>query len=433
MTPLEVGCIGIVILILFLLSGVHIGVGMTAVGFFGISYLNGWFAGLMVIKTVPFTTFTNYSMSVIPLFILMGSICFHTGISQDLYRAVHKWIGHFRGGLAMATIGACAFFAALSGSSLATTATMGTVALPEMRRYKYSNRLATGCIAAGGSIGILIPPSIPLIIYGILANQSIGKLFIAGIIPGILEAVFYIGTIYIICKRHPEMGPKGPTSNFKDRISSLGSAWVVLLLFVLVIGGIYLGVFSPTEAAGIGACGAVILGLVRKKLSWNGFCDSIGSTLLNTSMIFVIFLGAMILGYFLAVTRLPFELAEIVSNLPVHRYVILMAILLIYIILGSIMDSLAMILLTIPIFYPLIVTLGFDPIWFGIIVVRVTEIGLITPPVGLNVFIMKGVAKDIPMSTIFRGITPFLIADLFHVALLIAVPQLSLFLPNLMH
>jgi tripartite ATP-independent transporter DctM subunit len=433
MTPFEVGCIGIVFLIVFLLSGVHIGVGMAAIGFFGISYLNGWVAGLMVIKTVPFTTFTNYSMSVVPLFLLMGSVCFHTGISKDLYRALHAWIGHLRGGLAMATIGACAFFAALSGSSLATTATMGTVALPEMKRYKYSNRLATGSIAAGGSIGILIPPSIPLIIYGVLANQSIGKLFIAGIIPGILEVVFYIGTIYLLCKRNPEMGPKGLASNFEERISSLGSAWVVILLFVLVIGGIYLGIFSPTEAAGIGAGGAVILGLLRKKLTWNGFSSSIGSTSINISMIFVIFLGAMIFGYFLAVTRLPFDLAEIVSNLPVHRYVILLSILLIYIILGSIMDSLAMILLTIPIFCPLVVTLGFDPIWFGIIVVRVTEIGLITPPVGLNVFIMKGVTKDIPMGTIFKGIFPFLIADLLHVALLIAIPQITLFLPNLMH
>lgn len=433
MSPFEVGCLGIVCLIIFLLSGIHIGAAMAAVGFCGISYLNGWNSGLMVVKTVPFTTFTNYSMSVVPLFLLMGAVCYHTGISKDLYRAVHAWIGHLRGGLAMATVGACAFFAAISGSSLATTATMATVALPEMKRYKYDNRLATGCIAAGGSIGILIPPSIPLIIYGVLANQSIGKLFVAAIIPGILEALFYIGTIYIICRRHPEMGPKGPVSSYREKFSSFGSAWVVILLFVLVIGGIYLGIFSPTEAAGIGACGAVVLGILRKKLSWKGFSASIGSTLANTSMIFVIFLGAMILGYFLAVTRLPFELAEIVSALPVHRFVILMAILLIYILLGSIMDSLAMILLTIPIFFPLIVTLGFDPIWFGIIVVRVTEIGLITPPVGLNVFIMKGVTKDIPMGTIFRGIFPFLIADILHVALLISVPQITLFLPAYMN
>ena len=432
MTPFEVGCIGIFLLIVFLLTGVHIGIVMAAVGFLGISYLNGWFAGLMVLKTVPFTTFANYGMSVVPLFILMGSICFHTGISQELYQAVNKWIGHLRGGLAMATIGACAAFAALSGSSLATAATMGTVALPEMERYKYSQKLATGCIAAGGSIGILIPPSVPLILYGILANQSIGKLFMAGIIPGILEAVFYIGTIWILCKRKPEIGPKGPKADFAEKRKAFKSAWVVVLLFTLVIGGIYMGIFSPTEAAGIGACGAVIFGLLRKRLTWEAFGKSLGSTVENTAMIFVIFLGAMILGYFLAVTRLPFELAEFVGGLPVHRYVILFIVLGIYMLLGAVMDSLAMILLTVPIFYPLITTLGFDPIWFGIIIVRVTEIGLITPPVGLNVFIIKGIANNVSMANIFGGIVPFLIADVVHIALLLAIPQLTLFLPNLM-
>ena len=432
MTPFEVGLIGIFVLIVFLLAGVHIGVVMAAVGFFGISYLNGWLAGLMVLKTVPFTTFANYSMSVVPLFILMGTVCFYTGISQELYQAINKWMGHLKGGLAMATIAACAGFAALSGSSLATAATMGTVALPEMERYKYSPKLATGCIAAGGSIGILIPPSVPLIIYGILANQSIGKLFMAGIIPGILEAVFYIVTIYILCKFKPGLGPKGPKASFAEKRGAFKSAWVVVLLFVMVIGGIYLGIFSPTEAAGIGACGAVIIGLLRKRLTWRAFGDSLGDTVKNTAMIFVIFLGAMILGYFLAVTRLPFELAEFVGNLPVHRYVILLIVLVIYMILGAVMDSLAMILLTVPIFFPLITTLGFDPIWFGIIIVRVTEIGLITPPVGLNVFIIKGIAKNVSMGTIFNGIVPFLIADVLHVLLLLAVPQLTLFLPNLM-
>jgi tripartite ATP-independent transporter DctM subunit len=431
-TPFEVGWIGIALMILLLMAGVHIGVVMAGIGFLGISYLNGWFAGLMVLKTVPYTTFANYSMSVVPLFILMGAVCFHTGISEELYRAVHKWVGHFRGGLAMASIGACAAFAALSGSSLATAATLGTVALPEMYRYKYSPKLATGCIAAGGSIGIMIPPSVPLIVYGILSNQSIGKLFMAGIIPGITEALLYIATIYILCRRHPEMGPKGPESTWREKMAALKSAWVVVLLFVLVIGGIYLGIFSPTEAAGIGACGAVIFGLLRGRLTAKAFGNSLTSTIKNTAMIFVIFLGAMILGYFLAATRLPFELAEVVGNLPVPRFVILLVIMCIYLMLGTVMDSLAIILLTVPIFYPLITRLGFDPIWFGIIMVRLTEIGLITPPVGLNVFIIKGVAKDVPMSTIFSGIVPFIMADLVHVALLTAIPQMALFLPGLM-
>ncbi len=434
MTPFEIGCIGLFILIVLLFLGIHIGVVMAVVGFFGISYLNGWMGGLMVLKTVPFTTFADYGMSVVPLFILMGSICFHAGVSTDLYNTVHKWIGQLRGGLAIATVGACAAFAAISGSSLATAATMGTVALPEMKRHKYKESLATGCVAAGGSIGILIPPSVPFILYGVLANQSIGKLFMAGIIPGILQAVFYVATISIICKRNPSIGPKGPKYSFKEKVQSLKSSWVVMMLFTVVIGGIYLGIFSPTEAAGIGACSAVLCGVLRRRLTWSKFNQSLTDTLKNTAMIFTIFLGAMILGYFLAVTRIPFELASFIGGLPVNRYVILLIILLLYIFLGAMMDSLAMILLTVPIFYPLITSLGFDPIWFGVIIVRVTEIGLISPPVGLNVFIIKGlVDKDTSMMTVYRGIAPFIAADLCHLALLVAFPKISLLLPSLMN
>ena len=432
MTPLTIGYIGIAILVVVLFSGVHIGVVMGLIGFLGIAFISGWPAGLTVLKTVPFTTFANYSMSVVPLFILMGTFCFYSGISKDLYDSVHKCLGQLRGGLAMATVAACAGFAALSGSSLATAATMGTVALPEMKRRKYDPTLAAGCIAAGGSIGILIPPSVPLIIYGILANESVGKLFMAGIIPGILEAVFYIITIYILCLIRPEIGPMGPRTSLVDKLISLRGTWSVILLFVLVIGGIYFGVFSPTEAAGIGSCGACILALLRRRITWRDFQAAIRDSVKTTAMIFVIFLGAMILGYFLAVTRLPFELADLVGGLPVNRYIILVLILILYLLLGCIMDSLAMILLTIPIFYPLITSLGFDTIWFGIIVVRAAEIGLITPPVGLNVYIIKGIATDIPMATIFRGIMPFIIADFCHLTLLIAAPQLALFLPGLM-
>ena len=432
MTPLTIGYIGIGLLIVLLFSGIHIGVVMGVIGFLGIACISGWAAGLIVLKTVPFTTFANYSMSVVPLFILMGGFCFYAGISKELYDTVHKWLGHLRGGLAMATVGACAAFAAVSGSSLATAATMGTVALPEMRRYKYDPALAAGCIAAGGSIGILIPPSVPLIIYGILANQSIGKLFIAGIIPGVLEAIFYIITIYILCRLNPARGPSGSKTGFMEKITSLKATWGVLLLFIIVIGGIYFGIFSPTEAAGVGACGACIFAMVRRRLGWPNFKASVVGTVKTTSMIFVIFLGAMIVGYFLAVTRLPFELADFVGGLPVNRYVILGLILAVYFVLGCIMDSLAMILLTVPIFYPLITALGFDPIWFGIIIVRAAEIGLITPPVGLNVFVICGITKDIPMYTIFKGIIPFIIADICHVILLVTVPQVATFLPGLM-
>jgi len=431
-TPMTVGIIGICILLVLLFSRMPIGFVMGLVGFAGFTYLSGFDGGLGVLRTVVYSTFADYNLSVIPLFILMGSFCFFAGLSKDLYDTVHSWLGQLRGGLAMATVGACAGFAAISGSSLATAATMGTVALPEMKRYKYDDRLATGAVAAGGTIGILIPPSVILILYGIITEQSIGKLFLAGFIPGVLEAVFYMVTIYLLCKSNPIMGPPGPRTSILGKIASLKTTWVVFALFILVIGGIYLGVFSPTEAAGVGAFGAFIFGLARKRLGWQAFKNSLVDTGKTTAMIFIIILGAMILGYFLAVSRIPFVLADNVGALMVNRYVILVLILLVYLFLGCVMDSMAIMLLITPIFFPLAMSLGFNPIWFGILITRVTEIGLITPPVGLNVYIIRGVAKDVPMQTIFRGIIPFIIADVAHVALLIALPQLSLFLPGFM-
>ena len=432
MTPLTIGLIGLGILFVLLLSRMPIGLVMALVGFAGFAYICGFDDALGVLGTVPYDTFVSYGMSIIPLFILMGSFCYFAGLSRDLYDTVHAWLGRFRGGLAMATVGACASFAAVSGSSLATAATMGTVALPEMRRYKYDDRLATGSVAAGGTIGILIPPSIVLILYAVITEQSIGKLFLAGFIPGVLEAVFYIVTIYILCKRNPLMGPPGPRTSFIEKIVSLKNSWVVVVLFVVIIGGIYQGWFSPIEAAGVGAFGAFAFAIARRKLSWQAFKTSLFETGKTTAMIFVIIMGAMILGYFLAVSRLPFELANFIGGLPVNRYVILAIILVFYLALGCVMDSLAMMLLTVPIFFPLILALDFNPIWFGILIVRVCEMGLITPPVGLNVYIIRGVAKDVSMPTIFRGIIPFLIADICHVALLVAVPQISLFLPGFM-
>jgi len=348
------------------------------------------------------------------------------------YYTVYKWLGQFRGGLAMATVGACAGFAAVSGSSLATAATMGTVALPEMKKYKYDMALATGCIAAGGTLGILIPPSVVLVIYGILTEQPIGKLFLAGFIPGVLEAVFYMVTIFILCKRNPLMGPAGERTGFKEKIVALKDTWMVLVLFVVVIGGIYVGIFSPTEAAAVGAFGALILALGRRRLSWHSFTASLLETGKTTAMVLTILIGAMLFGYFLAVTRLPYELADIAAGLAVNRYIILGAVLALYIFLGCLMIPMAMIILTIPIVFPLIIALGFNPIWFGIITVRLFEIAQITPPVGMNVFVIKGVAKDVPIETIYRGVIPFFIADIFHLAMLVALPQISLFLPNLM-
>ncbi|MCG8641135.1 MAG: TRAP transporter large permease [Desulfobacterales bacterium] len=431
MSPTLVGFLGIVILIFLIFARMHIGISMGLVGFLGFAYIVGIDPALGLLRTVPYTTFASQGMSVIPLFILMGSFAFAAGMSEDLYRTVHKWLGHFKGGLAMATVAACACFAAISGSSLATAATLGKVAMPEMRKYRYDGGLATGSIAAGGSIGILIPPSVILIIYGIITEQSIGKLFLAGFIPGILEAVFYIITIKILTKRNPALGPPGPRVPLNERMRSLFKIWEVIVLFIIVIGGIYTGVFTPTEAAGVGAFGTFCFALLRRKMTWATFKSSLLSTISTTGMLFLIVLGAMILGYFFSVSRLPFELASTVEDLPVNRYVILILILLIVGLLGTIMDSMAIVLLTIPVFFPMILKLGFDPIWFGIIVVRVTEMGLITPPVGLNVYIIHGIT-GVPMGTIFRGVIPFIIADVCQIILLIAFPQITMFLPNLM-
>ncbi|MFW2367264.1 MAG: TRAP transporter large permease [Desulforhopalus sp.] len=431
MSPVVVGIIGIFVLIILIFARMHIGISMALVGFLGFAYIIGLEPALGVLRTVPFSTLSNQNLSVIPLFILMGAFAFTAGISEDLYRAVHKWLGHFRGGLAMATVAACACFAAISGSSLATAATLGKVAMPEMVKYKYDKALATGAIAAGGSIGILIPPSVILIIYGIITEQSIGKLFLAGFIPGLLEAVFYIITIMIITRFNPALGPPGPRATMNEKLKSLLTIWEVVVLFVVVIGGIYLGVFTPTEAAGVGAFGTFCFVIIRKKLTWESFKSSLMQTSKTTGMLFMVVMGAMILGYFFSVSRLPFELATWVGGLTVNRYVVLVMILLAVGLLGCLMDSMAIVLLTVPVFYPLIQNLGFDPIWFGILVVRVTEMGLITPPVGLNVYIIHGITR-VPMGTIFKGVIPFIIADILEIILLIAIPEITLFLPGLM-
>lgn len=432
MSPLVVGIIGFIVLILLLLFRAPVAVAMGVFGIVGFGYIVGWSEALSILRTVPYLSLADYGMSVIPLFLLMGSFCFYAGISRELYYTVYKWLGQFRGGLAMATVGACAGFAAVSGSSMATAATMGTVALPEMRKYKYDPALATGAIVAGGTMGILIPPSVTLIVYGIITEQSIGKLFLAGIIPGVLEAAFYIVTIFIICKRRPLMGPPGEKAGFKEKVVSLRNTWPVVVLFMVVMGGIYMGIFSPTEAAGIGAFGAFVFALSRRGLSWNNLNSALLETGKNTAMLLVIIVGANVFGYFLSVSRLPFELAEIVAGLAVSRYVILLAVLAVYIFLGCFMLPMPLVIVTVPIVFPLMLTLGFNPIWFGVIVVRVVEIGQITPPVGLNIFVIRGVAKDVPIGTIYRGVIPFLIADLLHLTLLVAVSQISLFLPNLM-
>ncbi|MBN1191907.1 MAG: TRAP transporter large permease [Dehalococcoidales bacterium] len=432
MTPMQIGFIGLAVMLLLLFIGIPVGFSLTLVAFAGFAILVNFDAALGLLRTIPYSTVSDYGLTVLPLFLLMGAFTFKAGLTKDLYHAAHAWLGKLPGGLSVATIGACAAFAAVSGSSVATAVTMGTVALPEMKRYNYSPSLSTGSVAAGGTIGILIPPSVGLILYGIITETSIGQLFLAGFIPGILQAVFYIITILILCKINPNIAPPAPGTTFMYKLVSLKNTWIVLCLFLLVIGGIYLGVFSPTEAAGIGAFGAFVFALARRRLGWAALKDSLLDTMKSTGMVFTMMIGAILLTYFMAVTRLPYNISEILTSFNLNNYILLAGILIFYIILGCFLDTVAMIMLTVPIFFPVITAMGFSPIWFGIIVVRIAEIGLITPPVGMNVYVIKGMAPDVPMGTIFKGIVPFVAADVVHVALLVALPSISLLLPSFM-
>jgi tripartite ATP-independent transporter DctM subunit len=426
------GLLGIGLLILLLFSSMPVGPVMALVGLIGFGYLVDLDAGLAILDNSPYRSASNYSFATIPLFMLMGLLCFHAELSKDVYTTLRNWVGRLPGGLAMSTVGGCAGFAAVSGSSLATAVTMGTLSLPEMRRYKYADSMACGCVAAGGSIGILIPPSVPFIIYASLTEESIGKLFIAGVIPGLMEAVFYMLAIYIICTARPEIGPPGPSSTFKEKIISLKGTWGIFALFVLVIGGIYAGVFTPSEAAGVGAFGALLLGLMKKKLNRQNILAALADASKNTAMLFLMLIGADIFGYFLTMSQIPLLISEFVTALPVPSAVTLWAILLVYIILGCIMPIIPAIILTVPIFFPVVTGLGYDPIWFGVIVVTMAEVGQITPPMGINVFALSGVAKDVPLATIFKGIFPFLVADIVRIILIFTFPALALWLPSLM-
>jgi C4-dicarboxylate transporter DctM subunit len=427
-----ISLVGLSILFLLLFSGMPIGFGMAFVGFCGALYMVNAKAGLNVLGIFPYQYSSSYDFAVIPLFVLMGEMAYRSGFGRDLYSGVHKMLAGLPGSLAMATVGACALFGAITGSSTVTAATMTSVAMPEMKKFKYEMKLALGTIATGGTLGILIPPSIIFVLYGIMTEQSIGKLFIAGILPGSLEAFSYMLTIYVLVKIHPDWAPLAPRTGIRERILGLRSTWHVFALFLVVVGGIYTGVFTPTEASAIGVLGASIIMLGKRKFTRENFIGSLLGAGSTTGMIFVILIGAMIMNYWLGIAEFPIILARYVGNLPFPPIVILLLIICIYIILGSLMDSMPMILLTTPIFYPIILKMGFDPIWFGVLVVRVVEIGLITPPIGLNVFIIKGMANDIPTFDIFRGIWPFLIADIVCVGLLVVFPQISLFLPSLM-
>jgi len=387
---------------------------------------------LGLLSTSPFSALSSYSMSVVPLFVLMGMFVYHAGITKDVFGSAYAWLGRLPGGLAMATIGACAGFAACCGSSVATSATMSVVALPEMKKRKYNPALVTGSLAAGGTIGILIPPSLNFVVYGIVTEQSIGKLFMGGIIPGITQTFLFLATIYILCRLNPMLGPTGSGLPWRDRFLSLRSIWPVLALFLLVMGGIYGGFFTPTEAGAIGAFGAFILIILKRKLNRQTLSNSLLETGQIVAMVMFIMIGAMIFNYFLAITRIPTEMASLASGLAINRYLILIGILCVFLALGCVMDVLAMIMLVVPVIFPVIIALDFDPIWFGVVLCVICEIGLITPPVGINVYVIKGIAKDVPLFTIFKGIVPFLIADFALVLMLIAWPQIAMALPNLM-
>jgi len=438
MSPTIIGIIGITIMILLFLTRMPVAFVMAIVGFVGFSAMITPSAGLVLLSRNVYEVVGSYDLTTIPLFILMGQLGFNSGISKRLYDVGYKFLGHTRGGLAMATVSACTAFGAVCGSSPATAATMATVGLPEMKRYNYDDELSTGSVASGGGIGMIMPPSVVLIIYGILTEQSIGQLFVAGIFPALLVTILFIITIYIRCSINPEQGPCGEKFTWAEKFKSLLGLGETLVVFTLVIGGIFIGLFTPTEAAAVGAFGILVIAIIRKQITWEGFVKSLMETLRTSCMVMVLIAGAVIFGKFLAVTRIPFEIAGWVSELQIAPFLVIAVVIGIYFIGGCFMDALAFVTLTVPIFFPVVMELGYDPIWFGIIIVMVTEMGVITPPVGINVYVVYGVAKnvleqEIPLEKIFKGIFPFLLAVIVGVIILIIFPKIILFLPQLMY
>jgi len=430
MDPIHIGIIGVVFLVAILFLNLPVAFCMAIVGLLGFGYLISSQAALNIIIKDFYTVFSSYDLTVIPLFVFMGQILFYSGISRKLYDAAFIWFGHYKGGLAMATVGACASFSAISGSTNATAATMASVALPEMRRLKYRDDLAAGTVAAGGSLGILIPPSVIFIVYGIMTEQSIGKLFMAGIFPGILLSVLFALTIYIWVSLKPEIAPRVENQGFKKKIMALFGLIEVLILFVLVMGGLFIGIFTPTEAGAIGAFGGLLIPLVSRQLSWKGFLEALYSSTRTACMILMIVAGATVFGHFLAVTTIPSTLSSWAVELPLPSWGIMLVIMFFFFIGGLFMDALGMILLTIPIFYPVTIAIGYDPIWFGVVIVLVTELGVITPPVGINVYVVNGIARDIPLEVIFKGTFPFVLTLVAYLVIMIVFPQIALFLPS---
>lgn len=431
MSPLIIGLIGVAGLIALFLLGMPVGFTMAFVGLIGFSVLVSPQAGFSILASDVFTTLSTDSLTAIPMFILMGSIAFEAGMGRGLYDAGYTLFGRLRGGLAMATVAGCAGFAAICGSTTATAAAMGRVAIPEMKRYNYDSALATGCVAAAGSLGILIPPSTIFLVYGSLTQQSVAKLFMAGVLPGIILAILFTVVVALLCWRNPKFGPGGAGTTWKEKIEGLTGIIEMVILFALVIGGLFLGWFSPTQAGAIGAAGALAIGLARRTIKWPNFLNAVKDSLKVSCMVMIIVTGATIFGHFMTRTNIPMNLADWIGSLPLPPVAVMGVIIVMYIIGGAFMDALALVTLTIPIIYPVIISLGFNPIWFGVIIVLVTEMGVITPPVGINVYVIKGIASDIPLETIFRGTYPFLAALVVMAGVMIAFPQIALFLPGL--
>jgi C4-dicarboxylate transporter DctM subunit len=427
-----VAVIGFVVLFGLMLLRVPVGMAMGLVGVAGFGYLTGGGPALKLVGQTSMRTVTDYTFGVIPMFLLMGAFVTTSGMSRELFRAANTFVGHLRGGLGIATVAACAGFAAISGSSVATAATFSTVAYPEMRRHGYPQSFATGVIAAGGTLGAMLPPSTVLAVYGIITEQDIGKLFVAGILPGLLAACMYIATITILGFARPGFLPAAPAHSWRERLGALRDIWAPLLLFVFVIGGLYGGLFTPTEAGGMGAGGAFLIGVLRGRLSRADIRASLLQATRTAAAVFTVLIGALLFGYFLTVTQVPQKVTEFMTGLGIGRYGVLALIMLMYLVLGCLMDAMAMIILTVPIIFPVVTALGFDPIWFGVIIVMTVELGLIHPPVGMNVFVIKSVVPDVSFATIFKGVLPFIVTDLIRLVILIAFPIIALWLPTRM-
>jgi C4-dicarboxylate transporter, DctM subunit len=427
-----IAILGFVTLFALMLLRVPVGMAMGLVGVTGYSWIVGPGPALKLVGQTSMRTVTDYTFGVIPMFMLMGALVSVSGVSRELFKAANSMIGHLRGGMGVATVLACGGFAAICGSSVATAATFSSVAYPEMRRFGYPQSFSTGVIAAGGTLGAMLPPSTVLAVYAILTQQDIGKLFMAGIIPGLLAMLMYVITIMIIVRVKPEWLPGGKVKPWSERVADLKNVWAPLVLFLFVIGGLYGGFFTPTEAGGVGASGAFLLGLLRGKLNRENIREALLSATRTAAAVFTVLIGALLFGYFLTITQSPQKLTEFLTGLGVGRYGVLALIMVMYLILGCLMDAMAMIILTVPIIFPVVTQLGFDPIWFGIIIVMTVELGLIHPPVGMNVFVIKSVVKDVSFTTIFKGVLPFVATDILRLIILISFPIIALWLPSRM-